>query len=68
MERHNIQSDIANKTMSLHDTMICTLQCSSRYTKTCAPVYIDPNCEVDIGAKVSHCQNGDQVLIEPILG
>ena len=68
MEQHNVHLDIANKTMSLHDTMICTLQFSSCYTRTCAPVYIDPHCEVDIGANVSHCQNGDQVLIEPILG
>ena len=68
MERHNVKLDIANKTMSLHDTMICSLQCSTGYARTCAPVYIDPNCEVDIGVKVSRCQNGDQVLIEPVPG
>lgn len=69
MEFHKVKLDIANKTMSihsLHDTKVFSLLTNTGYARTSAPINLEPKCEVNLGIKISRCQNGDQVLIEPV--
>ena len=66
MERYKVKLDRGNRLMSILDAYICTLSTNVGYARTVNPITIDPNCETDITVKIARCQNGEEVLIEPI--
>ena len=68
METHNIVLDIKSKQMLIYgpEVYVCQLHTCTAYARTCKPVVLKANSEVDIQVKIARVGNEKQILLEPL--